>query len=286
MKSEIFNHFLTKQDTKLFTWKKYHHNFQWYNFESENCIFYVWHKKNIKLIDSKNLWSTINVFYFKENKSENITNTELNQWINIASQIFSAFDEDSGIFYNFLPYFQTKYIEEKNQIFEKLWLNIKLESSQKWIIINHEYNKKDTEELTLWESLWLIFWLTILYGKFEKKGDNLSSIKIQLPLFGQYLSFWENLQNIKDKLQFHWFFIQISENIQWEKHIFEITCNDYELLEIFLNYYNCVENFSKITKREQTQEAIEALKEFLEKEWELKISELVDYSCIKILQKI
>ena len=39
--------FLIKEDENLYTGKTYRHNFQWYNFEEENCIFYVWHKKEI-----------------------------------------------------------------------------------------------------------------------------------------------------------------------------------------------------------------------------------------------
>ena len=58
--------FLTKHDSTLLTGKTYHHNFQWYDFEEENCIFYVWHKKEIKLIESKNLWSTMNIFFIKD----------------------------------------------------------------------------------------------------------------------------------------------------------------------------------------------------------------------------
>ena len=47
--------FLIKQDKNLDTGKTYRHNFQGFSFEEENCIFYVWHKKEIKLIESKNL---------------------------------------------------------------------------------------------------------------------------------------------------------------------------------------------------------------------------------------
>ena len=62
--------FLVKQDEKLYTGKTYRHNFQWFNFEEENCVFYVWHKKEIKLIESKNLWSTMNIFFLKDWKLE------------------------------------------------------------------------------------------------------------------------------------------------------------------------------------------------------------------------
>ena len=281
--------FLVKQDEKLYTGKTYRHNFQWYDFDKENCIFYVWHKKEIKLIESKNLWSTMNVFFLKnwELKVNELTD-DIKNWILTACQIFSAFDEDNGWFYNFLPYFPTKSVEEKNGLLKKLWLNIQLSNSPKWVLIknNESENKINIEDLDIEWKIWFLFGLTVLYWKFENKWENLSAIKIQLPLFGQFLSTWDEIRNIQKSLQDNWIFIQISENIQWDKHTYEITSNDYELLEIFAKLYLPVENFSQITKREQAQEAIEALKIFLSNEWENELITKINNSCVKLLQKI
>ena len=277
--------FLIKQDEKLHTGKTYRHNFQWYNFEEENCIFYVWHKKEIKLIESKNLWSTMNVFFLKDDslKLDGCTDN-IKKWIFVACNIFSAFDEDNGWFYSFLPYFPTKVVDEKNELFQKLWLDIQLSNSSKWVLIKGD--KANIEDLDIEWKIWFLFGLTILYWKFENKWDKLSAIKIQLPLFGQFLSIWDEIRNIQKSLQDNWIFIQISENIQWDKHTYEITSNDYELLEIFAKLYLPVENFSQITKREQTQEAIEALKTFLGNEWNNGLIQKIDDSCVKLLQKI
>ena len=281
--------FLIKQDKKLDTGKAYLHNFQWYKFDEENCIFYVWHKKEIKLIESKNLWSTMNVFFIKDwvlNVNE-LTNN-IKDWILTACQIFNAFDEDNGWFYNFLPYFPTKSIDEKNELFQKLWLNIQLSNSPKWVLItnNESNNKVNTEDLDIEWKIWFLFGLTLLYWKFENKWEKLSAIKIQIPLFGQFLSIWEEIRNIQKDLQNEWIFIQISENIQWDKHTYEITSNDYELLEIFAKLYLPVENFSQITKREQTQEALKALESFLNNQWEDELKEKLNNSCVKLLQKV
>lgn len=281
--------FLIKQNSELYTGKKYRHNFQWFNFEEENCIFYVWHKKEIKLIESKNLWSTMNVFFIKDwNLEINNLTQNIKNWFLTACQIFSAFDEENGWFYNFLPYFPTKAIEEKNQNFEKLWLNIELSNSQKWVLIrnNESLDKIMIEDLNTEWKIWFLFGLTILYGKFENKWDKLSAIKIQLPLFGQFLSILDEIKKIQKSLQNEWIFIQISENIQGDKHTYEITSNDYELLEIFNKLYLPVENFSQITKREQAQEAIKALKVFIWKEGESELIEKINNSCVKLLQKI
>lgn len=279
--------FLTKKDEKLNTWKTYHHNFQWFSFDQENCIFYVWHKKEIKLIESKNLWSTMNVFCIKDwfLNIENL-NENAKSWISTACQIFSAFNEENWWFYNFLPYFSTKLVEEKNTLFQKLWLNISLSNSPKWVLIKSEWNTSNINDLDIQWQIWFLFELTLLYWKFENKWEKLSAIKIQLPLFGQFLSIWDKIKYIQKNLQNEWIFIQISENTQWDKCTYEITSNDYELLEIFSKLYLPVENFSQITKREQTQEAIETLKSFLENEWENELINKINNSCVKLLQKI
>ena len=276
--------FLTKQDKQLDTGKTYRHNFQWFSFDEGNCIFYVWHKKEIKLIESKNLWSTMNVFFIKDSYLET-NNIENIKWIMCACQVFSAFDEENWWSYNFLPYFPTKLVEEKNEIFKKLWLNISLLNSPKGILIQSE-NKPNLSDLDIQWQIWFLFWLTLLYWKFENKWDKLSAIKIQLPLFWQFLSIWDEIENIQKQLQFNWVFIQISENTQWDKCTYEITSNDYELLEIFSKLYLPVEKFSQITKTQQAQEATEALKVFLWNEWENELINKINNSCVKLLQKI
>ena len=279
--------FLTKKDEKLNTGKTYRHNFQWFSFDQENCIFYVWHKKEIKLIESKNLWSTMNIFCIKDwflNLNE--LTYDIKSWILTACQIFSSFDEENWWFYNFLPYFPTKLVEEKNTLFQKLWLNIYLSNSPKWVLIKSEWNTSNINDLDIQWQIWFLFGLTLLYWKFENKWEKLSAIKIQLPLFGQFLSIWDRIKDIQKNLQKEWVFIQISENTQWDKCTYEITSNDYELLEIFSKLYLPVENFSQITKREQAQEAIEALKVFLSSEWENEIITKINNSCVKLLQKI
>ena len=281
--------FLIKKNEQLNTGKTYRHNFQWYDFDDENCVFYVWHKKEIKLIESKNLWSTMNVFLLKDwNLEIKELTYDIKSWIFTACQIFNAFDEESGWFYNFLPYFPTKTVEEKNELFKKLWLDIELSNSPKWVLIKNDglNNKIMIEDLNIEWKIWFLFGLTLLYWKFENKWEKLSAIKIQIPLFGQFLSIWEEIRNIQKDLQNEWIFIQISENIQWDKHTYEITSNDYELLEIFAKLYLPVENFSQITKREQTQEALKALENFLNNEWENELKEKLNNSCVKLLQKI
>ena len=231
----------------------------------------------------------MNVFFLKDWTLEmNELTYNIKSWTLTACQIFNAFDEENWWFYNFLPYLPTKSVEEKNTLFQKLWFNIELFNSTKWVLIknNEEHNKNLIEDLDIEWKIWFLFGLILLYWKFENKWEKLSAIKVQLPLFGQFLSIWDEIKNIQNNLQNEWIFIQISENIQWDKHTYEITSNDYELLAIFAKLYLPVENFSQITKREQAQEAIDALKVFLWKEGKPELIEKINNSCVKLLQKI
>lgn len=108
--------------------------------------------------------------------------------------------------------------------------------------------------------------MTLLYGKFEAKGSQLNNIKIHLPLFGHYLSLQDPLEKILCILQQEGIFLQSSHNAHQGKISFQITSNDWELLQIFAYWYKEIENFSQITKKGQTAQIIEQLLIFLQQE--------------------
>ncbi len=73
--------------------------------------------------------------------------------------------------------------------------------------------------------------------------------------------------------------------------IYQISCNDYELLEMIAKYYEPVEKFEKITKRDFTQEMKEKLIGFLEKneeipsEGKVEVIKQLQEGTIKLLTK-
>ena len=127
----------------------------------------------------------------------------------------------------------------------------------------------------------------LLWGKFESKDGQLNSIKIHLPLFGQYLSIQEKLEQMILTLQQQGIFLQWSKNEQQGTTSFQISSNDYELLQIFADWYKPVENFTQITKKAVVQNALGDLKLFLEEQVENsnEIKKLLDTAVIKILVK-
>ena len=119
----------------------------------------------------------------------------------------------------------------------------------------------DANEISL---LGYFFGLMLIYGKWEEKGDALNSIKIQIPLAGQYLAHEEDLDVRIDMLQRRGIFLKADKLPNKNGMVYQISSNDYELLEIFAQWYQAVEKFEKITKHEFTQEMKIAVINFIE----------------------
>lgn len=122
-----------------------------------------------------------------------------------------------------------------------------------------EGEKRESVENTLV----YLFGLLLIYGKWEEKNKELSSIKIQIPLAGQHLAHAETLDMIIKKLQENGLFLKADKLANKNGMVYQISSNDYELLEIWAKWYEAVEKFEKITKREFTQEMKTKLIEFI-----------------------
>jgi hypothetical protein len=66
------------------------------------------------------------------------------------------------------------------------------------------------------------------------------------------------------KLQEHGFFMKADKLTNNNGITYQISCNDYELLETYAKWYEPVEKFKKITKRDFTEEMKTKLIEFIQ----------------------
>ena len=283
---------LAVSDDMLDTGKIYHHAFQGYQISSKNEQLFVYHKKEIKLIALKDIGSTMGVFYLKDKGKRIQDKGSEATWevakVLAASQLFEARDEEKGSSYFFLPYFPVKEVAEKNTLFEKLGIDMKLEQSEKWIIAKGARGASIDEIQSINDILSFLFGLIVFHGKFEAKGTQLNSIKIHLPLFWQYLQIEEKIEHFLQILQAEGIFLQTSKNQQQGKISYQITSNDWEVLQIFADWYKPVENFTQITKKEQTAQAIQLLKEFVAQgniENAEEVKTLLEKWTVKILVK-
>ncbi|MDR2540687.1 MAG: hypothetical protein LBD11_02655 [Candidatus Peribacteria bacterium] len=128
----------------------------------------------------------------------------------------------------------------------------------------------------------------MLYGKFEAKQRQLNSIKIQIPLLSAYAELHEVFQKQVQSLQSHGIFLQSSLNQNGSKTTLQITSNDYELLQIFAEWYSPIEKFTQITKKEQAMQVRDQLLAFITQgnlENKAELTQLIQQSVVKILVK-
>ena len=157
-------------------------------------------------------------------------------------------------------------MESTNAILRKLGISFQLQQSAKGV--TSPWTGK-VDVLATWDVEQLLnhfFGLVLLYGKFDGRQGECTSIKIQLPLTSGYLGLQDFFQEQLHRLQAEGFFLQSSLNVQQGKTTLQITSNDWEVLQIFADWYKPVENFSQITKKGQTVQAVQQLMDFLAQE--------------------
>jgi len=249
------NNLLTIFNENIPQTKEYTYHVSGYTFSDYDKWIIVLHKKERKIISLKNLGDNMSVVYLKNDRPTKIEmdNNAMKQ----AFWLFDSFDETSGKTYFFIPNMSEKEAIEKNQILENLKIEYRLKKTDKWII-TEAIPCTGTEK-----RISLLFWLLVLYGKFDAKNNELTSIKIQLPLFGQYAKHIEMLDTMMNQLKGHGFFMKVDKLANKNGIVYQISSNDYELLEIFARRYEPVEKFGKITKREFTEEMKTKLIEFI-----------------------
>jgi hypothetical protein len=97
-------------------------------------------------------------------------------------------------------------------------------------------------------SLSFLLGLIHLYGKLDIKNGELLSIKAHIPLFGQFLKYEQLLDNMKNTLAAQGMFINTSIQKNNEGIVYQISCNDYEILQNIAQYHKGIENINKIPK--------------------------------------
>jgi len=136
-----------------------------------------------------------------------------------------------------------------------------------------------------------LYGLTLLYGKFEAKGKELLSIKIQIPLFGQYLAYQDKFDVLIGQLSRQGFFLKRDVLETSNGIVYQISSNDWELLEIFAKWHEAIEKFEKITRKEFTEEMKTALIAFLVSDHQIpesgreEVLESIESGVVKFLVK-
>ena len=260
MKIEIDqNHLVSIVHPEIPQLKEYSYFAAWWKFSDFDKGMVVLHKKDFKVVNLKHLGDGMQVIWIKDSWIG-----ELNLNIDIFKQgfwIFHWFDEETGKEYSFLPGFSHKEIDGLNKKFVSLGLDLASEISPKWVLINVESVRDIWNSLA--EIMSFLFALFLVYGKFEIKKSELLGVKIQVPLFGQYLRYQDQFDGMVTILQNAGVFIKTDVLETNNGVVYQMSSTDYELLEIFAKRYESIEKFEKISKRDFTQEMKAKLLDFL-----------------------
>jgi len=258
MKIEIDkNNLLTIFNENIPQTKEYSYNVDGYTFSDFDKWIIVLHKKERKIINLKNLGDNISVCYLAQRA--NIQTAFDTEGCIKGLCLFESFDENTGKTYYFIPKFAEKEIESTNKKLEILGIQATIEKTEKWCLIKGDIQAKEHRG----EYASFLFALTLLYGKLTIKNNELMGIKIHIPLFGQYMKYEETLDTVQQQLADKGIFINTSKQKSNDGSIYQISCNDYELLRNFADYAKGIENISKITKEDQALEYKKSLLEFI-----------------------
>ena len=193
--------------------------------------------------------------------------------------LFDSFDESTGKTYYFIPKFAEKELEITNKNIQEIWIQAEIKKTEKWYIVDTEQQPNNH-----WgKYLSFLFGLVSLYGKMDIKKGELISIKIHIPLFGQFLKYEERFETMKKELAQEGIFINTSIQKNNNGIIYQISCNDYELLKNFADYAKSIEKIDKIPKYDLALEYKKQLIEFIQTNPEIPQDGKVDV--IKQLQE-
>ncbi len=243
--------------------KEYCQNVSGFDFCSFDKWLIIYHKKQFKIINLKDLGDKMWVIMIWEKDSE-LDDLSLDiESMNNALKLFEWFDEETWDKYYFLYKFGENKLEQLNKKLNLLSSEIVVKKTEKWICCDY----KD-EELS-YDPVSFLFGLALVYWDINIKNNDLKSIKIQLPLFGKYKENTDIIDEIIGTLSDNWIFVKISTQETNDGIVYQITSSDYELLKIFARFYEPIEKWLEISKYTDTSKIKDELIEFLETNWEI-----------------
>lgn len=282
------NNLLTIDNPNIPKLKEYPNIASGYKFSDYDKWIVVYHKKEIKIVNLKNLWDSMNIFYIT--KRESLVKNHLDQnWFTAAFGLFNWFDENTGKKYSFVPRMKESEMKILNETLEKLWIDIILEKNEKGIVTKNSLDIDINIPVETEKIISFLFALILIYGKLDIKNEEIIWVKAHIPLFGQYSKYKDELDSMIKNLQDEWIFLSSSIVQNWDWIIYQINSSDYELLGSFVNFYQSVEKIQKILKQELAKKVKSDLISFIEineqipEDWKEDVLKIIEDGVIKLL---
>lgn len=279
------NNLLVIENQNIPQVKEYSYNVSGYNFTDFDKWIIVYHKKQFKIINLKDLWDKMWVILIWEHDDE-YDEMELDlESMESALKIFDWFDENTGEKYYFLYKFGENKMNELQEKLTKLWSKIELKKTEKWICILR------TDVELVYNPISFLFGLVLVYWNLQIKDWDLKAIKVQLPLFGKYMEEQDIIDETLSVLAENGLYV--NKNIQRTDDgiIYELTSSDYELLQHFVRFYEPIEKWLEISKYDDVLNVKKELIEFIKtnpeipNEWKDEVLKTLENGMIKIMLK-
>lgn len=279
------NNILSIENENIPQVKQYSYNVSGYSFSDFDKWIIVYHKKQFKIINLKDLWDKMGVILVGEHDDE-YDGMELDlESMESALKIFDWFDENTGEKYYFLYKYGENKMNELQEKLAKLWSKIELKKTEKWICLPL------VDEELVYNPISFLFWLVLVYGSLQIKDWDLKAIKVQIPLFGKYMEEQDILDETLNVLAENGLYTK--KNIQRTDDgiVYEITSSDYELLQHFARFYEPIEKWLKISKYDDVLNVKKELIEFIKtnpeipSEWKNEVLKTLENGLIKIMEK-
>ena len=279
------NNILVIENENIPQVKKYSYNVSWYTFSDFDKWIIVYHKKQFKIINLKDLWDKMWIILVWEHDDE-YDDMELDlESMESALKLFDWFDENTGDKYYFLYKYGENKMNELQERLKKLGSKVELKKTEKWICLPR------TDEELVYNPISFLFGLVLIYGNLQIKDWDLKAIKVQIQLFGKYMEDQDILDEIVSVLAENGLYVNknIQRNDDWI--IYELTSSDYEILQHFARFYEPIEKWLKISKYDDVYEVKKTLIEFIQNnpeipsEWKDEVLATLSDWMIKIMEK-
>ena len=286
------HHVLCVENPNIPRLKEYRFSLSGYQISSYDKGILVYHKKQRKLMNLKNLGQGMQVVYLQENQ---LPDYRFNiSMLERTLAMFSWFNEETGEKCRFLPFYSRDVEKLQHDLSNNFGIFCQISKEQQGTFIRglkeNWFSPESDEEFFSY-----LFALVFLYGKFEIKNSELLSAKAHIPLFSMRNALSKLFEEVYlPHLQELGIFISSSTVQNWDKTILQLTMNDGELLAYFakwLNQYQKTDLIIQGTSLQKKQHEIkDQLLDFIVSNPELKISgqeeclQLIRNNRIKLLK--
>ena len=270
--------------------KEYSLCLSWYQFLSKDKGVLVYNKRAWRIIHLKEISEWMQACFLQERAIEGI---EFNvSMIENVMALFQWFNEETWEKYHYLPFYSKSVESLENDLKNSFWFSLKITKEVQWTFVRW-IEKPYIFPDALSDIMSLIFWLVVVYWRFDEKNWEVSAIKAHIPLV-----WWTRIDEelewcFRVLAEKYWVFIAAQRVQNWAKRVYQFSSNDREVLKLFVGWMNTyfseqnlkLENYLK--KQEEIKEQLVEYinnEENLNIEWKDVVLELLNKYDVKFIK--